>query len=276
MNRRLLTILLAAFVVAAFFSFLVYRLVSSRVTTVKPAVTVRVITAKSDIKLGTILNADSLSSVEIGSAPKGAFLVKDQSRAVGRGVLSEIYEGEPIIENRLAGVGSGGGLASIIPNGMRACAVRVDDVVGVSGFVTPGMRVDVVVSGMPPGTQNLTQGTVARTLLQNIQVLSAGTDIQKDSEGKAKQVQMVNLLVTPEQAEALSLTSNLTIRLVLRNLLDTKIVPVASTDLGSLFGNLSASRSSAPRKAEPQPYSIEVINGATTKEEKFATPEGHK
>ena len=147
-------------------------------------------------------------------------------------MISDLYEGEPIIESRLAAVGSGGGLAALIPQGMRACAVRVDDVVNVSGFATPGMRVDVLVSGIPPGSQDPTQGTVSRTLLQNVQVLSAGTDIQKDNEGKAKQVQVVNLLVTPEQAEKLSLASNLTIRLVLRNPLDQKVDPVIGTDTG--------------------------------------------
>jgi pilus assembly protein CpaB len=79
---------------------------------------------------------------------------------------------------------------------MRALAVKVDQVVGVAGFVIPGMRVDVLASGNPPGATSATQGTVTKTILQNIQVLSAGTDIQKDAEGKPQQVQVVNLLVT--------------------------------------------------------------------------------
>ena len=106
---------------------------------------------------------------------------------------------------------------------MRACAVKVDEVVGVAGFVTPGMRVDVLISGNPPGPVNPLVGTKVKTLLQNIQVLSAGTDIQKDAEGKPQNVQVVNLLVTPKQAELLSLASNQThIQLVLRNPLDTQ------------------------------------------------------
>ncbi len=150
--------------------------------------------------------------------------------AVGRGVISEIFQGEPILESRLAGIGSGGGLAPTIPQGMRACAVRVDEVVGVAGFVIPGSRVDVLVSGLPPG-QNQNEGVQTQTLLQNIQVLSAGTDIQKDAEGKPQQVQVVNLLVTPEQAETLSLASNsLKIQLVLRNPLDTQMAKVPPTE----------------------------------------------
>ena len=112
---------------------------------------------------------------------------------------------------------------------MRACAVRVDEVVGVAGFVIPGMRVDVLVSGNPPG-EGANEGVVTETILQNIQVLSAGTDIQRDQEGKPLQVQVVNLLVTPEQAELLSLASNsLKIQLVLRNPLDTQMTKVPAT-----------------------------------------------
>jgi pilus assembly protein CpaB len=282
MNRRLLTILLAAFFIAALCTFLVYRLVSGRMSATRPTATIRVVAAKSEIKLGYLLNADNLKTIEVGTLPKGAILAKDVSRVIGRGVLSDIYEGEPIIEDRLAAVGSGGGLASTIPPGMRACAVKVDDVVNVSGFVTPGMRVDVLISGTPPGEQNPTQGTVSRTLLQNIQVLSAGADIQKDAEGKAKQVQVVNLLVTPEQAETLSLASNqVKIQLVLRNPLDTKVTTVTGTDTGNLFGNTKAApvkahRTGAPRSTAPPSYTIEVINGSKTGEEKFASPEGHK
>src|SRR5438309_6804493 len=117
----------------------------------------------------------------MGTPPKGALLTKET--AIGRGVVSELYQGEPIFDNRLAAVGSGGGLAATISPGMRACAVKVDDVVGVAGFVTPGMRVDVLISGNPPGGPNPAEGPRVKTLLQNIQVLSAGTDIQKDDEG---------------------------------------------------------------------------------------------
>ena len=96
---------------------------------------------------------------------------------------------------------------------------------------------------MPPGATSATQGTVTKTILQNIQVLSAGTDIQKDAEGKPQQVQVVNLLVTPEQAQTLSLASNeLKIQLVLRNPLDTKVAQVASNSMGQIMGDAPARR----------------------------------
>jgi pilus assembly protein CpaB len=158
---------------------------------------------------------------------------------------------------------------------MRALAVKVDQVVGVAGFVTPGMRVDVLASGMPPGATSATQGTVTKTILQNIQVLSAGTDIQKDAEGKPQQVQVVNLLVSPEQAQTLSLASNeLKIQLVLRNPLDTKVAQVTANSMGQIMGEQAAPRGvrRAPRAAS-KVFTIEVINGNKTSQEKFRSPE---
>jgi pilus assembly protein CpaB len=159
-------------------------------------------------------------------------------------------------------------------------------VVGVAGCATPGMRVDVLISGVPPGTQfqGGTQETVTKTVLQNIEVLSAGTDIQKDSQGKPKPVQVVNLLVFPEQAETLSLASNVKIQLILRNPLDTTIGDVRGTAMGALFaGNSGPSRpvraAATPRivRAEaPRPFSVEVINGSKRSQEKFASAEENK
>jgi pilus assembly protein CpaB len=285
MNKRLLTILLLAFVIAGACAFLVYRVVGSRLGAARPATT-PVVAAVADIKLGTVLTAANLTTVAIeGALPKGAILKPET--AIGRGVISDLYQGEPILESRLAAVGSGGGLAATIPQGMRAIAVKVDEVVGVAGFVTPGLHVDVLVSGNPPqgaiSAQAYQQGTLVKTILQNIMVLSAGVNIQKDAEGKPQPVQVVNLLVTPEQAETLSLASQssngVKIQLVLRNPLDTKTEPVPGTALGNMF----ADHNPAPvktqavaktvKKAAPQPFSIEVINGSKRTEEKFGTPE---
>jgi pilus assembly protein CpaB len=278
MNRRLLTILLIAFVIAGFCAWLVYRLVGVRLAASRPMATTQVVAAAKDIPLGAVITKADLTTITIGgSAPKGTILKIDD--AVGRGVISEIFQGEPILESRLAGIGSGGGLAPTIPQGMRACAVRVDEVVGVAGFVIPGSRVDVLVSGTPPGG-NGSEGIETQTLLQNIQVLSAGQDIAKDNEGKPQQVQVVNLLVTPEQAETLSLVSNtLKIQLVLRNPLDTQIAKVPPTAMSNIF--TSTAPAPAPKrtaggghKPAPKTYSITISNGSKTTESKFATPEG--
>ncbi|MGC2163718.1 MAG: Flp pilus assembly protein CpaB [Silvibacterium sp.] len=280
MNRRLFTILLSAFFIAALCSFLVFKVVSRHITSTPMARTTSVVAAAADIKIGSILRDSDLTTMQIaGTLPQGVIL-KPQD-AVGRGVLSNLYAGEPIVNSRLAAPGSGGGLAATIPPGMRADAIKVDEVVGVAGFVTPGMRVDVIVSGTPPGTNNSSQGTVTKTLLQNIEVLSAGTDIQKDAEGKPQQVQVVNLLVTPDQAQLLSLAGNEThIQLVLRNPLDTTIAKPAETSLGALFapsGTAPAPHQSnvvrRPVRRAPDVYKIQVINGSTKTEAKFPVGE---
>jgi pilus assembly protein CpaB len=284
MNRRLLTTLFCAFVVAALCAFMVNRMVGSRLSAVSQPTTTPVIAAAGDIKLGTILTAANLTTVQIaGPLPKGAILKREL--AIGRGVVANLYQGEPILDERLAAAGAGGGLAATIKQGMRACAVKVDEVVGVAGFVTPGERVDVLISGTPTGTANPAEGSRVRTLLQNLEVLSAGTDIQKDGEGKPQQVQVVNLLVTPEQAEILSLASSqMHIQLVLRNPLDTAIATPPGTAVDDLFVSKNPAKSHAaatstssqgPVKApKPPVYTIEVINGATRSSQSFAAPGG--
>jgi pilus assembly protein CpaB len=279
MNRRLLNILLIAFVIAAGCSYIVFRLVGNRLSGTHQTTT-HVIAAAQDVKLGTVLRNADLTTIEIsGTLPKGAILKKED--AIGRGVISNLYLGEPILENRLAAPGSGGGLAATIPQGMRATAVRVNEVVGVAGFVTPGMRVDVLITGNPPGaTANTGQGSLVRTLLQNIEVLSAGTDIQRDAEGKPLQVQVVNLLVTPAQAEILSLASSETrIQLVLRNPLDTALDKPPGTATAQLFSDAALPKAAVPvRKAAPKPvssrvYLVEVFNGSKKSEAKFPAGE---
>ena len=278
MNRRVFTILAAAFVVAALCSFVVFRIVRHSVSGAPMAKSSDVVAAAADIKLGSILTAKDLTTIKIvGQVPQGAIMKPED--AIGRGVTANIYAGEPILNSRLAAPGSGGGLAATIPTGLRAAAVKVDEVVGVAGFVTPGERVDVLISGNPPGTNNNNTGTLTKTLLQNIEVLSAGTDIQKDAEGKPRQVQVVNLLVNPQQAELLSLAGNEThIQLVLRNPLDTVLAKPQETSMAELFSDANA----APHvvrtfyktaRHRPETYTVQVINGNKTSESKFPAGE---
>ena len=171
--------------------------------------------------------------------------------------------------------------------GMRAVAVRVNEVVGVAGFVVPGQRVDVLVLGTPPNNASAA-GTITKTILQNVEVLSAGQNIQKDTEGKPVTVQVVNLLVTPEQAEILSLISNdMRIQLVLRNPLDTKEVQTPGVAAASIFSGapykaptVRPARAAAPAPkpkpvvvvAQPEraiPIVVEVIQGTKRNEVKF-------
>jgi pilus assembly protein CpaB len=283
MNRRLSTILSIAFAVAAVSSYLVYRVVGRQIHAPQQPTTTRIVVAAHDLELGSLIKDADLSTAEwVGPLPKAALIKKEA--AIGRGVVSQLYEGEPIIETRLAAAGAGGGMAATIPPGMRACAVRVNDIVGVAGFVVPGMRVDVIISGIEPGGA-AAQGPKVKTILQNIQVLSAGTNIQKDNEGKPVQVPVVNLLVTPEQAEVLSLASNETrIQLVLRNPLDNETAKTPGAGMTSLFSDGAAPKivkavvrkpvappppTVVEKAPEPRVFLVQIMNGSKRSEEKF-------
>jgi pilus assembly protein CpaB len=296
MNKRLLSVLAFALVISAVASVVLYRLISSKLADSNKPASTQVAVASRDLEIGTLIKEGDLKIVDwSGPQPKGAVL--QPADVVGRGVVASIYEGEPILDNRLAPRGAGAGMAATIPRGMRAVAVRVNDVVGVAGFVVPGMRVDILIAGNPPGTSgNL--GTQTKTLLQNIEVLSAGQNIQKDSEGKPSSVAVVNLLVTPEQAEILSLASNETrIQLILRNPLDTDTVKTPGTAIANLFsGNRglpeAPKASTAPPRPRVQPvatppkpipapepsrviipFTVEVITGSSRAETKFQPEE---
>jgi pilus assembly protein CpaB len=137
-----------------------------------------------------------------------------------------------VVEARIAARGSGLGLAPLIPPGMRAISVRVNDVVGVSGFVLPGMRVDVLVTGRPSGRDD----TITTTALQNVTVLSAGQTIQADAKSQSISVPVVTLLVNPAQAEVLTLANTEGhIQLVLRNSTDHKVAPTPGRQLRELY-----------------------------------------
>jgi pilus assembly protein CpaB len=165
---------------------------------------------------------------------------------------------EPVLEGRLALRGSGVGLAPIIPVGMRAVSVRVSDVAGVAGFVLPGLRVDVLVTGRPPGGDN---GSVTTTCLQNILVLSAGQTIQADARGQAINTPTVTLLVSPEQAEVLTLAGNEgRIQLVLRNSSDQEIAKTPGSQVQALYGGAARQTQKAavepPVRPRPRPIVV--------------------
>src|SRR5580658_10221953 len=278
MTKRFVGVLIFAFVVASLASLLLYRfLASSRPQTFAAAPPMaHLVVAAKDLEVGRVLKEEDVRVADWpGGVPLGA-VVKVQD-LVGRGVIAPIYDKEPVLETRLAARGAGGGLASMIPPGMRAVAIHVSEVAGVAGFVTPGTRVDVLISGSPA---NSTVGTITKTMLQNMEVLSAGQDFKKDAEGKPVLVQVINLLVTPEQAEMLSLAAAQTsIQLVLRNPLDHEIAKTPGTAVALLFqgGKLPTPQqpASAPRprvvavvrkaadpppKKEP-PFVMQIING---------------
>jgi len=299
MNKRFVGVLTFAFLVAAGASLVLYRVLINRTAAAKPTVAMaQVALATKDLEVGSVVKEEDVKVADWpGAIPVGATTqVKD---LVGRGVITAIFAKEPIIESRLAPKGAGGGMAAMIPPGMRAVAVRVNEVVGVAGFVVPGTHVDILISGMTPGG-NASLGTLTQTLLQNIEVLSAGQDFKKDAEGKPVMVQVVNMLVTPAQAEQLSLAASQTsIQLVLRNPLDHDIAKTPGTALQHLFTGAKPQPNSsevAPRPRTVQaratpipvraaaipappkevPFVMEIISGPTKREQKFGGTPGVK
>ena len=192
-----------------------------------------IVVAVEPMPVGTLIKPTSvkLSGVPESFFPNGGFSrIED---VLERPVISPIQPDEPVVEARIAARGSGGGLAPLIPPGLRAISVRVNDVVGVAGFVLPGMRVDGLVTGLPPGHE----GMMTTTVLQNITVLSAGQTIQMDSKSQSINTPVVTLLVTPPQAEALTLANNEgKIQLILRNSSDQQTIATAGRDLRELYG----------------------------------------
>jgi pilus assembly protein CpaB len=277
MNRnRLFFIGLIALMLGAFVSLLVYKNLQ------KPGAAVvaseGVVVAADDIQVGTKIAASDLRLVQFPAAnlPKGYY--SKTSQVLGRGAILPISAGEFILPNRLAGENSGYGLPSLIPPGMRAVSVRVNDIVAVAGFVIAGTHVDVLLTGNP-GTSSEQQTT---TVLENVAVIAAGPKLERNSAGEPQTTTVITLLVSPDDGQKLTLASSQGhIQLALRNPLDTKQESVASVSTNALYRNGPAivaapvvhakSKHTGPAVVTPPPpsvYSVEVIRGSDKKDVK--------
>ena len=177
-----------------------------------------VIVAAQDLQIGAALRQEDLRAIQwpINAVPAGSFGKPED--LIGRGLIMPVMTNEPFLPSKLASKEAGAGLPPVIPEGQRALSVRVNDVVGVAGYVLPGTRVDVVATVNP--TQNQIDVT-SKVILTNVQVLAAGTRIEQDEKNKPIQVSVVTLLVNPDEAEKLTLASTEgKIQLALRNPLD--------------------------------------------------------
>jgi pilus assembly protein CpaB len=292
MNRRLVVVFGFALLVASVASFLIYRVIMLHVPAPVRGEVARnaLVVAAHDLQVGALIHDSDVRQVSWAGPIPAQALAKAQD-VVGRGVIATIYDNEPILSTRLAPKGAGAGLAATIPMGKRAVALRVDEVVGLAGFVLPGMRVDVLVAGNPPGGDQNHLGTLSRTVLQNIEVLSAGQKLEKTADGKPETVQVVNLLVTPDQAEVLNLASIETkVQLVLRNPLDTQEEITKGASIAKLFGTELTQRpvglgapvrvplrtTSAPIHRDLDITTVEVFNGTKKTEQKFEPPQENK
>ena len=252
MDRRFLTVLGVSLLFALVISSVFYQMTARAGSTKKPEQTdlKDVVLAARPLSVGTTVKPADIKLGKVPSAafPKGAFSKAEE--VIDRPIISNVLIDEPVLEGRLAVRGSGLGLAPIIPVGMRAVTVRVNDVTGISGFVLPGMRVDVLVTGRPPNSD----GTITTTCLQNMVVLSAGTAVQADARGNAIQAATVTLLATPDQAETLTLANTEgRIQLVLRNGSDQTIEKTAGRDVGELYGVRGIRKKPVPEAPAPRP-----------------------
>lgn len=210
-----------------------------------------IVVASRDLPAGSIVRREDVEAIEWPGAAVPEGFATQLGEVVGRGVITEVRENEPLLAWKMAEKEAGGGLSITIPEGMRAVSVEVDEVVGVAGFVLPGTRVDVLATVMP-GTDR--RQTTTRIILQNVRALAADQQYQQDIDGEPQYVTVVTLLVTPEDAEALTLAATEgRIQLALRNTLDVNEIETGGRQITSLINapRRSSSGSSAAPAARP-------------------------
>ena len=275
MRNRIFAVLAIAILAGGGLAYGTYNFMQAAPSQGPAMATQPVVVAAADLGLGTALSKDDLKIVQFpqGAAPEGSFTQPNE--LVGRGLIVPMVKNEPILGAKLASKEAGAGLPPVIPEGMRAVSVRVNEVVGVAGYVLPGNRVDVVATASPTEKR---ADTTSKVVLSNVQVLTAGTRMeQNQDENKPVQVTVVTLLVNPEQAERLALASTEgKIQLALRNPLDTSAPETPGIRTAGLLGGKPAAapaatgRSSKPRSTNPGPVtmpapepaaSVEIIRG---------------
>ena len=290
MNRGLRTMIVlgVALVAALAASYFAYIGMQRMALNAAGPGTVPVVVAAREIPLGTLITREHVRLMDwpAGSPVTGALTRLDD--AIDRGAIMGIAVNEPLTNSKVAEKGIGAGLPPTITPGMRALSLKVNEVVGVAGFVVPGSRVDVLVTIESPEAQGLGRNRMTRVVVSNAQVLTAGTRIDQETatkEGKPIPASVVTVLVSPEDAERLALAQNEgQITLTLRNPLDAAATGTPGAMLSNLLGHQTdntpvavkaqvkpRSRARviqpAPAPPAPKPYTVETIRGAKRTEE---------
>ena len=267
MRNRIFAVLAIAVLAGGGLAYGTYNFVQNQPAQTVNAPTQAVVVAKADLQLGTELKKDDLEVLNfpVGQSPEGSF--SQPSEVIGRGLIVSVVKNEPILNGKLAAKEAGAGLPPVIPEGMRAVSVRVNEVIGVAGYVLPGTRVDVVATASPNESR---ADTTSKLILSNVQVLTAGTRMEQDQEkGKPIQVTVVTLLVNPEQSERLALASTEgKIQLALRNPLDQTSPETPGVKPAVLLG---LSKPAARRPAEAS-TSARKTPGPVTNDSSAAAP----
>lgn len=275
MNRtRLLAGLAAAILIAFFLSVFVYRQLKNAAV-VRPAATQKIVVAAEPLQIGTRVDASNLKLIPWPEGQPVAGMFTRIQDCTNRALITAVAENEPILNAKLAPAAAGAGLPAVIPEGMRAVSIAVNQVIGVAGFVIPDTMVDVLVTGQLEGGRGGTDN-ITRTILENVRVLAAGQKVEQDPNGKPQTVSVITLLVSPEDADKLTMASTEgKIQLALRNTVDTKMADPPPVLEGRLFSGGVApqprprvSRKEAP--APPAPYAVEVITGDKRATKTFA------
>jgi pilus assembly protein CpaB len=232
-----------------------------------------VVVAAADLQIGAELRREDLKVIDwpASAAPQGVFTTFDE--VIGRGLVLPLIENEPVLPMKLAPKEAGAGLPPVIPQGLRALSVRVNEVIGVAGYVLPGTRVDVLATLNPTEVRT---DVMSKVVLNNVQVLAAGTKIEQSADGgKPMPVTVVTLLVNPLEAERLTLASTEgKIQLALRNPLDQETPATTGIKPAALLGSAMPVRQPATRSARaasvppppppsngPDLPSVEIIRG---------------
>jgi pilus assembly protein CpaB len=222
----------------------------------------RIAVANAEIQLGSAITPEMVRMVDWpqSNQPPGVFT--EVEKLHGRVVTGTVQRGEPVLEARLAPIGTKGGLSAIVPAGKRAMTVRVNDVVGVAGFALPGTFVDVMVNTQEEGSKNNDRDrTISKIVLDRILVLAVAQEADRDNT-KPKVVNAVTLEVTPQQAEMLDLARSVgTLSLVLRNQAESGEATTVGATKQQLLGTQPPPPAPAPapvvrRAARPVPVLV--------------------
>jgi pilus assembly protein CpaB len=263
-----------AAILASAFTYVVFR--RMRASSQRPVA--QIVAAAKDLPAGVALSATDVTMVDWPNdvVLPGSFTKKEE--VLGHPLIQSLGAKEPILKRSLGLEGSGIGLSTKIPPGMRATAIRSNEIVGVAGFLYPGSHVDVLVTLNMPGAGG-NSGTLTQTVLQDVEVLTAGQTIEPDPQGKPQQVDVVTLLLTPEDSQKLQLASTQgSIQFVLRNGTDKKTVDLRPARIDQLVTGVRAPEPPATKKtgkrvvasAPSKPvYVLEVIQGTQHTVHKF-------
>lgn len=250
----MLLLALTSGIVAALLALRYLRERTTPLMAAEPRKATVILSARS-LPIGAVITERDVKAVSWPAEAVPAGYVRSINDAVGRGIITPVAENEPLLTSKMSTKDAGGGLPIIIRDRMRAMSVRVDEVIGVAGFVLPGTRVDVLLT-LEKGPDR--PQAITKTLLQNVQTLAAGQQVQRDKEGKPQTVTVITFLVSPDDAELLTLASKEgRLQLALRNTLDT--LPVSTS--GARADRLSPSAHSvAPNRPVRRPAATPRAN----------------